>query len=479
MIESSATDLTSEEATPTPFSVDAILGPEGSVKTVDGAGLFETGMYMSGMHGGHGAGKTSSFKRCVFLKGIGAEVAEILVAALETRPTPLCYFHLLHGGGTVGDVAPDATAFGCRDWEFACVVTGVWPREHDGTEVTQAAVQWVYNVVGDLLPMSSGVYGADLGPDPRDTMLAVKAFGPNRPRLALLKHNLDPGNVLAYACPLATDPAPVPPKVIVLVTGESGVGKDHCAKVWCSLLLSASHKRFEAKILSISDATKQEYAANTGADLNRLLCDRAYKEQHRPALTSYFENELRQRPQLLEEQFLQVVENGAGMDVLLITGMRDKAPLASYSHLVPDGRLLEVRVGASKDTQQLRRGRRDDGGEDGKDSKAGKLPPPTISVMKSASHVAFSASESSRTQRIEMGRDVIPRGSSVVMVDDVLATGETLCAVLQLLAEGGIAAKDIVVMVVAEFPLHRGRQLLCQHGFGGVKIQSLLVFGGA
>mgnify|MGYP006902571800 FL=1 len=34
-------------------------------------------------------------------------------------------------------------------------------------------------------------------------------------------------------------------------------------------------------------------------------------------------------------------------------------------------------------------------------------------------------------------------------------------------------------MVVAEFPVHRGRELLRQRGFGGVNIQSLLVFGGA
>jgi hypothetical protein len=197
MVESSATQLIPEEATPIPIPVGAILEPERSVKTVDGVGLFETEMYITGMHGGHGGGKTSSFKRCVFLTCIGADVADILVAAVDNRPTPLCYFHLLQGGGVVGDVAADATAFGCRDWEYACVVTGVWPRKHDGTEITQAAVQWVYNVVKDLLPVSSGVYGADLGPDPRDAMLAVKAFGPNRPRLALLKHGLDPGNVLA------------------------------------------------------------------------------------------------------------------------------------------------------------------------------------------------------------------------------------------------------------------------------------------
>jgi adenine/guanine phosphoribosyltransferase-like PRPP-binding protein len=37
-----------------------------------------------------------------------------------------------------------------------------------------------------------------------------------------------------------------------------------------------------------------------------------------------------------------------------------------------------------------------------------------------------------------MERDVVPRGSSVVVVDDELATGETLCAVLQLLEAAGI-----------------------------------------
>jgi adenine/guanine phosphoribosyltransferase-like PRPP-binding protein len=111
--------------------------------------------------------------------------------------------------------------------------------------------------------------------------------------------------------------------------------------------------------------------------------------------------------------------------------------------------------------------------------EAGKLPPPTISVIKSPSHVTSSASNGSRKQNIEMGRNVIPRGASVVVVDDVLATGETLCAVLQLLEEAGISAENIIVMVVAEFPFHCGRQLLRQHGFGRAKIQSLLVFGGA
>jgi adenine/guanine phosphoribosyltransferase-like PRPP-binding protein len=66
-----------------------------------------------------------------------------------------------------------------------------------------------------------------------------------------------------------------------------------------------------------------------------------------------------------------------------------------------------------------------------------------------------------------------------VVVDDVLATGETLCAVLQLLDEAGIGAEHVSIMVVAEFPVHRGREMLRQRGFSGIHIQSLLVFGGA
>jgi adenine phosphoribosyltransferase len=110
--------------------------------------------------------------------------------------------------------------------------------------------------------------------------------------------------------------------------------------------------------------------------------------------------------------------------------------------------------------------------------QAGKLPPPTVSVIKSPSHISSSAPDDAK-KRIEMDRDVVHRGASVVVLDDVLATGETLCAVLRLLDEASISAEDVSVMVVAEFPVHRGRELLRQRGFGSVNIQSLLVFGGA
>jgi adenine phosphoribosyltransferase len=580
-----------------------LVGSPDEYKIVNGTELFGTEMYVSGMHGGHGGGKTSSFKRCVFLKDIGCPpVAARLVASMGNAPSELCYLHLLQGGGAIKDIDSKDTAFGCRDWDFACVITGVWPREQDGTTFALSIEQWVYDVAQDLLPLSCGVYGADLGPDPRDIALAAKAFGSNLPRLLRLKDSLDPNNLLAYACPL---PKTLVPKLIVLVTGESCAGKDYCADVWASALSRATSGDVSTRVVSISDETKREYAAATGTDLHRLLGDRDFKEQHRPALTAFFQDQVRRRPDLPQEHFLEVVHQAVGADVLLVTGMRDNAPVATLSHLVPESRLIEVYVQATVQTRRMRRkphGQERDGGDrKGNEDKsevlritshrptfifdndtagtemaeafadkfllpflhqdlerladmvrsvpnfpspgiefrhvlgicqqpgglalctsllqthfhgdwakvgaiaccevgglvnasalalrvevplvlirnAGKLPPPTISVAKTPSHISSVVSDDIGEKQIEVERDAIPRAAPVVVIDDVLSTGETLCAVLKLLHEAGVSTEDISVMVLAEFPVHCGRELLHQRGFGMISVQSLLVLDGA
>ena len=319
MFEVSTSKQSTVGVTPTPSPPAAtFLGPTNKCKTVDSLGLSDTEMYMTGMHGGHGGGKTSSFKRCVFLKGIGQEsLADKLLAAIESRPSPRCYLHLLHGGGAIGDMAPNTTAFGCRDLNFACVITGIWDRDEDGSATARAVIQWVYDLAGGLLPLSTGVYAADLGPDPRDLSLATYAFGPNLPRLASLKRHLDPQDILAYACPL---PQARTPRLIFLITGNSGAGKDYCADSWALTINTRSKIGLKARSVSISDATKRDYAAAKGADLERLFRDREYKEQHRPALTSYFRNQVRRRPQLPEKHFLDIVYSATDVDVLFVKG---------------------------------------------------------------------------------------------------------------------------------------------------------------
>ena len=593
------TEYPHQQAVPT--SKASRLGPAANTRTVDAVGLYDTEMYLSGQIGGeHSRGKTSSFKRCVFLRRVGSsKVAEVLITAIQARPSPLCYFHLLQGGGAVGEIATDATAFGCRKWDFACVVTGVWARDEDGTEAARAATQWVYDVAMSLLPVSEGVYGADLGPDPRDTALAKKAFGTNRSRLACIKRVQDPRNVLAHACPL-----PTAPKLIILVTGGICAGKDFCAEIWGSTFEKCSGNNTKAHVVRISDATKREYATAKGANFERLIHDRKYKEEHRPNLTAYYQEQSRQRPRLPEEHFLDVVfGDGDGMDVLLITGMRDPAPVATFAHLVPGSRLIEVEVEASDITRQARGGgqvhsdltstesdnknreckgsdslptltflnategseeaqrfakecllpfmdddhkrlagmvrritgfpspgvefrdvlgiakqpgglglctslmqRRFTGNRSSIDTVVcceaggfifasalaaridvplaiargkGKIPSPTIAVTALPSHISSLATGNLAYERtVEMGEGAVRAGHSVVVIDDVLASGSTLCAVLQLLQKAGVDLGDVKVMVVAEFPLHRGRELLRLRGYGGVKVDSVLRFGG-
>lgn len=587
-----------ETPTQTSTFVTQILGQEHSCKTADCLSLLATDVHLPAMPVGRRGENTTSFKRCILLKRLGAShVANVVLAAIGTRPSPLCFLHFVQGGGAVSDVPAEAAAFGSRDWDWACVVTGVWSSADDGTVAARAAIRWVYTVAKKLLTVGDGAYGADLGPDPRDRALADEAFGLNQRRLARLKRDFDPQNVLRYASPLGE--AATAQRLIILVTGESCAGKDYCADTWVSQF--RSYKNLTAQAVSISEVTKREYAAAAGTDLNRLLQDRAYKELHRPALTVLFQDQLRQHPALLEERFLAVVRDAADVDVLLITGMRDMAPVATFAHLVSNCRLIEVNVRASQETLRARgrcydnndvdnqapNGRMNlrnqdyratlvfDNSSAGTASakrfaearllslchedfhrlanlirpvpdfprpginfrhvldisqqpgglhlctsllqtqfagdwakvdaiacceaggfvfasavalqvdiplalirEAGKVPPPTISAMKSSSHISSSTTNELEAKAIEMSVDVIPKGAHMVVVDDVLATGETLCAVLGLLNKAGVDPEDVDVMIVAEFPQHRGRELLRRRGFGRARIQSLLVFNG-
>ncbi|KAK8040753.1 hypothetical protein PG994_013760 [Apiospora phragmitis] len=173
------------------------------------------------------------------------------------------------------------------------------------------------------------------------------------------------------------------PKLVVLVTGECGAGKGYCADLWACVI--NRQRKTKARVASISDATKREYAAASGADLNRLLHDRAYKGNHRAVLTKFFGDQLRERPRLPEEHFSNLVYGAARLDVdvLLITGMRDKAPVAAFSHLVPESRVVEVRVQASQETRETRRGNCSSNSvSDGHDNNIGSNPTTVAADLK-------------------------------------------------------------------------------------------------
>ncbi|KAI1268874.1 phosphoribosyltransferase-like protein [Xylariaceae sp. FL1019] len=399
------------------------------------------------------------------------------------------------------------------------------------------------------------------------------------------------------------------PELIFLVTGEAGAGKDFCADVWAKVL----DKYLKVRVTSISHEFKCQYAKQSGADLQLLLNDRAYKEKHRPMMNEFLQKQILTHPQLFDETLVNAVHGTKNelVDVLFITGMREEAPVAALSHMVPDSRVIEVYVHANRSVLEERRKNRkiDDGTSGGggnigtsstmlptlnytptlifdnsvggdvkakgfvmsrlhpflssrdlrklasmvrlapdfprqsinfhhvlgiaqqqgglqlcvrlirdqfagewKDEgaiacceaggvifasalatsipsiplvlirEAGKLVPPTVSVVKPASYISSSAAGESGKKTIELERDavrsVIQNGTSVMVVDDLLATGTTLCATLELLQKAGISSDKTTVMVVVELPEHRAREAIVKKGFGKVKIQSLLVYSG-
>lgn len=111
--------------------------------------------------------------------------------------------------------------------------------------------------------------------------------------------------------------------------------------------------------------------------------------------------------------------------------------------------------------------------------EANKLLSLVVSVIKLSSHISSLTFNNSKEKRIEMERDVVLKGALVMMMNDVLFTRETLCAMQQLLDEASIDVENVSIMVVIEFSIHHGRELLRQRGFGKINIQSLLIFGDA
>jgi FAD/FMN-containing dehydrogenase len=99
--------------------------------------------------------------------------------------------HLYPINGAVHDVAPDATAFACRDAQFACVIAGLWPDPADN----EANTKWVRDYYAAIHPHSgyAGGYTNFMAAD--DQQRVRDNYGASYDRLAKLKKTWDPDNV--------------------------------------------------------------------------------------------------------------------------------------------------------------------------------------------------------------------------------------------------------------------------------------------
>jgi adenine phosphoribosyltransferase len=91
--------------------------------------------------------------------------------------------------------------------------------------------------------------------------------------------------------------------------------------------------------------------------------------------------------------------------------------------------------------------------------KAGKLPRP---VFRREYALEYG------TAALELHRDELPRGSRVLLVDDVLATGGTLEAALALLADAGLEVAG--VSVALELPALGGRARLAGRDIHAISV---------
>jgi hypothetical protein len=107
---------------------------------------------------------------------------------------------LQHCGGAVGDVAPTATAFWNRPFEWNCPLIGAW-YESDG--MRDACTAWVRQTAQLLAPSTAGMYSVEITPGLPETAREVElAFGDNLGRLRALKNQWDADNLFRHYYPL-------------------------------------------------------------------------------------------------------------------------------------------------------------------------------------------------------------------------------------------------------------------------------------
>jgi FAD/FMN-containing dehydrogenase len=98
--------------------------------------------------------------------------------------------HLYPINGAVHDIAPDATAFGHRDANFATVIAGMWPDPSQNEE----NIRWVRDYYEAIAPHSEeGGYVNFMSGDDQDRIRAN--YRGNYDRLVEVKRRYDPDNL--------------------------------------------------------------------------------------------------------------------------------------------------------------------------------------------------------------------------------------------------------------------------------------------
>jgi hypothetical protein len=125
-----------------------------------------------------------------FVRTLTPKVIDTVVDFLDANPLPTGIVNIVHQGGAIARVKPDATAFWNRAAEHSVMLIGFW----DDPKAGAAPMQWVRTGWKGVEPLTDGFYINEVSnEDPAHRI--QENYGGNYSRLASLKKRFDPTNV--------------------------------------------------------------------------------------------------------------------------------------------------------------------------------------------------------------------------------------------------------------------------------------------
>lgn len=114
------------------------------------------------------------------------------------------------------------------------------------------------------------------------------------------------------------------PKVLILFSGKRAVGKDHIANLLNDTL---SKQGLKVCRTALGNVNKQAYAQKVGIDVNRLMTDRAFKEEHRVAMINHHTQRNAEDP---EWCLKNIFDQASHSDVLILSDLRTHEDLCWF-----------------------------------------------------------------------------------------------------------------------------------------------------
>ena len=125
-----------------------------------------------------------------FVRDVPADFVSAIVDGIEGHPERLTQVSLVQGGGAIGRVPNEATAFAQREGFANLLCTVGWPYPTDGSE----HIAWIRELWPSLEPFTRGFYTNDLE-DGTTTEVINANFRDNFNRLVAVKNRYDPNNL--------------------------------------------------------------------------------------------------------------------------------------------------------------------------------------------------------------------------------------------------------------------------------------------